>query len=174
MLFALDTYIHSGSGFDKEFGTSIVWFVGAMIFFSLLCIAVQVLLATAVYNDAKAKGNTEPVMWAVLTGIFGLIPGIIYLCVRNNNRNRLIICPNCGFTHRIAELNCPQCGIANPFSQQFSNPLSEIQQKRANKLLIAAIIVFVVSIVLCIIAVLWFVTSVINVADFSSTGYTYY
>lgn len=173
MLFALDTYIRSGSGFDKELGTATVWFVGAILFLSLLGLAVQILLATAVYNDAKAKGNTEPVMWAVLTGIFGLIPGIIYLCVRNNNRNRLIICPNCGFTHRIAELNCPQCGIANPFSQQFSNPLSEIQQKRANKLLIAAIIVFVVSIVLSIIVVMWFVTSVMNGAEFSASGYTY-
>ncbi|HEX3037694.1 MAG TPA: hypothetical protein VHO94_01710 [Oscillospiraceae bacterium] len=173
MLFALYTYSYSGSAAGKEIGMAAVWFGGAMIFFSLLYVAFRILLAIAVYNDAQAKGNNEPVMWAVLTGIFGLIPIIIYLCVRNNNRNRLIICQNCGFTHRIAELNCPQCGIANPFSQQFSNPLSQIQQKRANKLLIAAIIVFAVAIVLCIISVLWFVTSVINNADFNPSNYTY-
>lgn len=168
MLFTL-----ASSSVGKEAATAAVWFGAAMIFFSLLCIAVQILLAFAVYNDAQAKGNTEPVMWAVLTGIFGLIPGIIYLCVRNTNRNRLIICQNCGFTHRISDFNCPQCGIANPFSQPFNTPLSAIQQKRANKLLIAAIIVFAVSVIICIISIVWFATSVINVADFSSNSYSY-
>ena len=125
------------------------------------------------YNDAKSRGNTEPVMWAVLTGIFGLIPGIIYLCVRNSNGNRLIVCPNCGFTHRIAELNCPQCRVANPFSQQFFNQLTEIQQKRAKRLLIAAIIVFAVAIIICVISILWFTTSIMNATDIGTKDFTY-
>jgi predicted RNA-binding Zn-ribbon protein involved in translation (DUF1610 family) len=162
MFFALYTYSHYSTEFDRAVGTVAIWFVGVVALLGLLGLAGQILLGLAVYNDAKAKGNTEPVMWGVLTGIFGLIPGIIYLCVRNNNRNRLIVCPNCGFTHRISEFNCPQCGVANPFAQQFSNPLTQTQQSRANKLLIAAIIIWVVTIIGSIIAMVWFTTAIMN------------
>lgn len=162
MLNALYTYSDSYSSVGHEIATGAIWFAGAMMFFGLLCLLAQILIAIAVYNDAMAKGNSEPVMWGVLTGLFGLIPAIIYLCVRNSNRNRLIVCQNCGFTHRISELNCPQCGIANPFAQQFSNPLTEIHKNRAKKLLIAGIIIWVVAFIVLIISLVWFLTAVVN------------
>ena len=38
-------------------------------------ITASVMLALAVYNDAKSKWNANAVMWAVLVGIFRFDPG---------------------------------------------------------------------------------------------------
>lgn len=154
------------SGMDVNLGPATIWFVVAMLIFSLLYIAYRILLGIATYNDANSKGNTESAMWGVLVGVFGWIPGIIYLCIRNSNCNRLIICQNCGYTHRIAEPNCPQCNVVNPFSQQFTNPLTQIQKRRAKKMLIAAIIVAVVAIILLTCSILCFVFSIVNTTGF--------
>jgi hypothetical protein len=72
MLNALYTYSDSYSSVGHEIATGAIWFAGAMMFFGLLCLLAQILIAIAVYNDAMAKGNSEPVMWGVLTGILVL------------------------------------------------------------------------------------------------------
>ena len=54
-----------------------------VIFLAIAAILAQIFLGLAVYHDAKSKGNSSSGMWGVLTGVFGWIPAIIYLCVRN-------------------------------------------------------------------------------------------
>ena len=69
---------------------ALMGFIVVIILVSLLGIAAQVLLGLATYNDAKARGNSDPAMWGLLVGILGWIPGIVYLCVRNHRANRLM------------------------------------------------------------------------------------
>ncbi len=111
-------------------------------------IAVRVLFAVAAYNDALSKMNQNALMWSLLIGFLGLIPGIIYLCVRNNSLSKLIICKKCGFTYFWNYLNCPKCGEPNFFSEQEWNPLSGQQRKRAERLCIAAAALIALAILL--------------------------
>ncbi|WP_195985003.1 hypothetical protein [Clostridium sp. D33t1_170424_F3] len=136
-------------------------FIMTMIFACLLSVASQILLAFATYNDAKARGNSDPVMWALLVGILGWIPGIVYLCLRNNAANRLMTCAKCGFTHRIAEPFCPQCRSENPYSAPFYSPLAPRQAHNAKLLLIWGIVAFAAAIVLMVIGVVALVNGMI-------------
>ena len=140
----------------------------AFIIGYLLTLAVSitgsVMVGLAVYNDAKSKMSLNAVMWAMLVGILGWIPGIVYLCVRNNRANRLMACPQCGFTHRVAEPFCPQCHVQNPYSAPFQNPLAAQQAHRAKLLLIWGIVAYVAVILLAIISVCWLTASLIGVA----------
>ena len=108
--------------------------------------------------------SLNAVMWAMLVGILGWIPGIVYLCVRNHRANRLMACPQCGFAHRVAEPFCPQCHVQNPYSAPFQNPLAAQQAHRAKLLLIWGIVAYVAVILLAIISVFWLTASLIGVA----------
>ena len=113
-----------GSSYSVEVAAmnAMMGFIVMIVFVCLVGVAAQVLLGLATYNDAKARGNNDPVMWGLLVGFLGWIPGIVYLCLRNNNANRLMTCPQCGFVHRVAEPFCPQCRVQNPYSAPFQNP----------------------------------------------------
>ena len=50
---------------------ALMGFIVVIILVSLLGIAAQVLLGLATYNDAKARGNSDPAMWGLLVGILG-------------------------------------------------------------------------------------------------------
>ena len=128
---------------------ALMGFIVVIILVSLLGIAAQVLLGLATYNDAKARGNSDPAMWGLLVGILGWIPGIVYLC---------------GFAHRVAEPFCPQCHVQNPYSAPFQNPLAAQQAHRAKLLLIWGIVAYVAVILLAIISVFWLTASLIGVA----------
>ena len=130
-----------GSSYSVEVAAmnAMMGFIVMIVFVCLAGVAAQVLLGLATYNDAKARGNNDPVMWGLLVGILGWIPGIVYLCLRNNNANRLMTCPQCGFVHRVAEPFCPQCRVQNPYSAPFQNPLAHQQAHRAKLLLIWAV-----------------------------------
>ena len=73
----------------------------AFIIGYLLTLAVSitgsVMVGLAVYNVAKSKMSLNAVMWAMLVGILGWIPGIVYLCVRNKPLERIYACYSCGW-----------------------------------------------------------------------------
>ena len=76
-----------------------MFFVGiALLLISLvLAIGSQVMLALCIYNDAKARGDQNAVLFAVLSGVLGIIPAIIYLVLRSNSGpDTALMCPNCG------------------------------------------------------------------------------
>ena len=82
----------------------------AFIIGYLLTLAVSitgsVMVGLAVYNDAKSKMSLNAVMWAMLVGILGWIPGIVYLCVRNKPLERIYACYSCGsvsYTHLVVQ-----------------------------------------------------------------------
>ena len=82
----------------------------------------RIMLALAVFHDAKAKANEQPLMWALLVGFLGWIPGIIYLCMRKNPDSKMIYCMKCGAMHKMSLPACPQCGEINPFAAQYHDP----------------------------------------------------
>ena len=155
-----------GSSYSVEVAAmnAMMGFIVMIVFVCLAGVAAQVLLGLATYNDAKARGNNDPVMWGLLVGFLGWIPGIVYLCLRNNNANRLMTCPQCGFVHRVAEPFCPQCRVQNPYSAPFQNPLTQQQAHRAKMLLIWAVVAYAAVIVLTLVAVFGLMTSLVGVA----------
>lgn len=135
---------------DPRVGSMLCWSIIYFAFLGLCAIAMRILFALAVYNDGVAKENHDATMWALLVGFLGLIPGIIYLCVRNSPQ-RKACCPRCGLWHNAYETVCPRCGTPNPtpaIPQQ--NPYLLRNAQRAKKLLIAGIICLVVLILVLV------------------------
>ena len=106
-------------------------------------ITASVMLALAVYNDAKSKWNPNAVMWAVLVGILGLIPGIIYLCVRNEPLKKIYVCHNCGWGNPLSARQCGHCGAGLYYPAQETFLL----QKKARNFLITGIILWAVGVI---------------------------
>lgn len=133
-----------------------------VLIIGLAGVGFQLLLAFSVYNDAKARGNTEPLMWALLVGLLGWIPGIVYLCMRDSAKNRMIVCPNCGEVHPIGIPNCPKCGIYNTYCYPFYNPETPVVAKKAKKLFVAAMILLGVIVLLTILFVVLMVAGAVG------------
>lgn len=84
-----------------------------------LSIACSVFLGLAVYYDAKQKENKNALLWAILTGCFKLIALIIYLILRNRDKNQLVICEKC---HKLTSKSfgyCIHCN--NPIIKQVNS-----------------------------------------------------
>ena len=157
---------------QQEFSSAFSVAFGIISLFSILAllgIAQRILSACAAYYDARSKCNKDAVMWALLIGFLGLIPEIIYLCVRNSGRN-FVICTNCGLNHSAYDTNCRRCGAPNQNSSQFMNPLAANQAHRAKVLLITALVLIGVGFITAIVG---FFLIGSNMADFAG-GYVYY
>ncbi len=116
----------------------------------LVVLAARVLFALAVYYDARSKYNTDALLWALLVGFVGLIPGIVYLCIRNTVKN-YVVCQNCGVSHFSVEPVCPRCGAPNPYAPAAGmNLVAEKQARQAKTLLIIGIILYVLAIAVLI------------------------
>ena len=74
-----------GSSYSVEVAAmnAMMGFIVMIVFVCLVGVAAQVLLGLATYNDAKARGNNDPVMWGLLVGfvtplprsvLFGMLP----------------------------------------------------------------------------------------------------
>ena len=122
--------------------TMISGLIALYILVFLAAVAGSVLFGCAVYNDAKSKWNDNATMWGVLVGILGLIPGIIYLCVRNEPLKRIYVCHNCGWGNPLSAQQCGHCGAGLYY------PTEETlqRQKKAKTLLIWGIVMWVVMI----------------------------
>jgi hypothetical protein len=126
-----------------------VRFVLIIALLGLMELAVRVLFAFAAYNDARSKSNPDAVMWALLIGFLGLIPGIIYLCVRNSVRE-FVVCTRCGISYQENYPNCPKCGEPSPVNMPYVNPLYAQQAHRAKVFLTVALILIGAGIILSV------------------------
>ena len=137
------------------------------IFCILFFIGFQICIALAVYYDAQSKMNRNSVLWAVLCGILGLIPMIVYLCIRNNPSTIPIYCSQCGKVHYISESHCPFCHQENPYSRiEVANPQAQQQHRRAKVCLIIGVSLFAVGIVAMIIALIFLLYNVLGVITY--------
>lgn len=148
-------------------------YLALMILAFLLSIGSSVLLGLCVYYDARARMNENPAMWGVLCGVLGPIPGIIYLCTRNNARNRMILCQNCGWQTPLFAPACLHCGAPNYYAQQAVNPTAGQDAKRARALLIAWIAAVIAVVVLGIISFSLFLTDAVAYSTQHSTQFPF-
>ena len=107
--------------------------VAEMLGIFLLCvrvrIAAQIMLALCVYNDARYRGNSNAVLWAVLSGFFSTA-GLVYLIVQLASK-RFVACAARYRPIPSAEPVCPTCGAVSPEVYRFSPPeMREKQRKR--------------------------------------------
>lgn len=115
---------------------------------SILELIRRVLLGTTVYKDAQSKNNQNAVAWAVVSGIFGIIPAIVYLFFRNNGQNHFMPCSQCGFMHRASEPYCPNCHVQNVYAHAYVPTQQTAQfQKAAKGLFIATLIFFALELI---------------------------
>lgn len=129
-------------------GVSIVFLI---LIFSLLFLAARILLGLAAYSDARSKGNADALMWGLLIGFLGLIPGVIYLCIRNSAYSSTV-CLKCGFSFPAGAPSCPRCGEPNPYFARYSNPAAEHQARQAKTLFIVGLILMGVGILAVVVA----------------------
>lgn len=141
--------------------------IAAICLISLAGVAERVLLGLAAYNDARSKSNPDAVMWGLLVGFLGLIPGIIYLCIRNTVRN-YTICPNCGCSHLASDFNCPRCSAPNPYCGQNLNPLAARQAHQAKVQFTIAMVLVGVIVIASVFAGLSFAATIAYAA---TSGY---
>lgn len=134
-----------------------VLFILSLLFFIVAIIAARVLFGLAVYNDAIVKGNENPMLWALLVGFLGWIPGIIYLCTRNSARTRIVACPNCGWGNYLSAPVCGRCGAPNPYAQSLIRPDGAVRTQHAKIELIWGIILYVVAITVYVVGIMSFV-----------------
>lgn len=84
------TYHHHSNFGDFVDGVFALLFcagcMGAIVMFSLLPVIFTVLIAIWMYNDAKSRGDSNAVAWALLGLIFNIIALVLYLIVRNSAR----------------------------------------------------------------------------------------
>lgn len=153
---------------------AVAGFVIAWILAILMILASHVFVGLAVYYDAQSKMNENATMWGVLCGLLGLIPCIIYLCVRNSPSTRPIVCQSCGWTHPLSSPVCPHCSQQNPFanmSQQ--NAMAPYQKKRAKTFLTVGIVLIAVAILVAIVAVCLFVGAMVSYPGGTAPHYYY-
>ncbi|MBW7572892.1 glycyl radical enzyme family protein [Caproiciproducens faecalis] len=130
-----------------------------MMIVSLVMLAVRVLFGLAAYHDASSKSNPDATMWGLLVGFLGIIPGIIYLCIRNSSGNYLL-CPNCGFKHYLYDAACPRCGAPTQAPAQNINPLAAQQARRARLFLTIGIVLIGITVLAAVVCFVGFIASV--------------
>ena len=126
----------------------------------------HILLAFATWNDARAKNNRYALVFALLVGLVGWIPGVIYLCVRKKMAGTAlpqIFCPNCRAQIAEGQNYCMYCGTPAPLyyaenTGKFCTPEESAQRMAKAKwqlilgivLLVAAFLVGIGSVVAAI------------------------
>lgn len=145
-----------GFAYNPFFTAGTAAFVVSMVFvLFLLWISVKVLFALAAYHDALSKGNRDAVMWGLLIGFLGLIPGVIYLCVRNSVSTR-VRCRNCGALYDSWYQFCPVCGGKREEPMPAYVPYAEVYAQKAKRELTAGIVLAGVGILLPVLWVMLF------------------
>lgn len=98
-------------------GMGMGWIVFAIVLiFVIAALAVQIGVCIWVYKDAKKYNMESPGLWVLLCLFIPFPIGlIVYIVVRNNNKNKPIIsdqyCPSCKAPTN-GNAFCPNCGTA--------------------------------------------------------------
>lgn len=141
------------------------WFL--IVYFLLIAALIvgDILFALAVYNDAKSLCNKDATMWAVLVGFLGLIPGIIYLCIRKSTGSRQPCCGNCRAPLMPGAPVCYRCGAQQPPYNPYApiyHPDYPVLHNKAKNQLIGGIVCSVGGFVFFLIFFLVFATSMVS------------
>lgn len=124
--------------------------IGPMLLIMLFSLAGSLFLALCVYNDAKARGNDNAVMWAVLSGFFNIV-ALVYIIVAVSSKPKAVICPRCRNMIPPGYAGCPVCGLPLP-DRTLPPELLEGYNRRRLVFLILFITLYVITL---LIAVWW-------------------
>ena len=86
----------------------------------------------------EIQNELNAVMWAMLVGILGWIPGIVYLCVRNKPLERIYACYSCGWGNPLSARQCRRCGAGLYYPTEETARL----QKKAKAFLIIGLVLW--------------------------------
>ena len=119
---------------------------------SVISIASAVMLALCVYYDAASKNNSNAVLWAVLSGVFGVLVAIIYVIVQAVSKPKTIYCVSCGNIIPSNFPSCPVCGAMAMVNGKYITPEQKAKYTKRRTLflvlfIVSYVIVFVVSMV---------------------------
>ncbi len=126
----------SGIVIAGRWGPAVAWAAVFLLVFLLAALAAQVLFGVAAYHDARSLADPNAPMWGLLIGFLGLLPGVIYLCLRAVPR-RPVCCTKCGCWHSALDPACPKCGEPNPQAAFRDTGVSRALAEKAKKELIA-------------------------------------
>ena len=141
---------------------------------AILSIAGQVLLALATWNDARAHNNRYALVWALLVGFVGWIPGIIYLCLRQKMAGSVfpqLFCPRCRAQIALGQNYCMYCGTPAPAYYpenvgKFCTPEESARRMaKAKWMMILGLVFFGLSILITIATVVMMVIEGISYAE---------
>ncbi len=106
----------------------------------ILSLATGILIGVWVYKDAKERKNKDALLWTLATIFIPYLLGFIaYLIFARNNVKRK--CESCGYYNSIENTFCSKCGS----ELNFEKP-NEDNIKNNNKILLAAIVTFILAI----------------------------
>ena len=81
-------------GFETQLVDTIVRFLLGLLGLILLEAAAGVFLGLCVYNDACYRGDSNPVLWGVLSGFFNIV-ALVYIIVQLSSKNKTAFCVQC-------------------------------------------------------------------------------
>ena len=116
--------------------------MGPIILISILGIVTNVCLALSVCFDAKLRNSNNTVLWAVLTGVFGWLVGLIYIIVQLASKPKPTYCVRCGYMVPVGFPACPTCGTP---SMAGTTMLTPEQVAKYKKLRLIFLIIWIVS-----------------------------
>lgn len=155
----------------NDINSLLLQFLLYVLLLSVISIASAVFLGLSVYNDARARCNSNAVMWGVLSGFFS-IAAIVYLCVRSSQK--FVTCLQCRQVYPSDFPACPTCGLPSPNAYLMGTPEQQEGWKKRRRLFL---VLFIVALALTIIASIvlfgWYFTSIMDIAQSSQQHYYY-
>ena len=97
-------------GFETQLVDTIVRFLLGLLGLILLEAAAGVFLGLCVYNDACYRGDSNPVLWGVLSGFFNIV-ALVYIIVQLSSKNKTAFCVQCRAPIPQGYTVCPACGM---------------------------------------------------------------
>ena len=157
-------------GFETQSMDTIVRFLFGLMGLILLEAAAGVFLGLCVYNDACYRGDSNPVLWGVLSGFFNIV-ALVYILVQLTSKNKVAFCVRCRTPIPQGYTACPACGMPMVLrGQPVSLEQMEGFRRRRKLFLILFIVFFVISIGIGIVVMMDYFTNIFRLVV-SSGGY---
>lgn len=155
----------------EEMFSMIMDMMGGFLAISVLGLASSLLLAFCVYYDAKARGNSNAVVWAILSGFFN-IAALVYIIAQAVSKPKPVYCMRCGNIVPPGFYACPVCNTPVTSAAEALTPEQIAQYKKIRLILfIVWIVVTVITTILSMVIVMEFVRQIFSWASEYSSGF---
>ena len=154
-----------------EIFSMIMDMMGGFLAISVLGLAASLLLAFCVYYDAKARGNNNAVVWAILSGFFNFV-ALIYIIVQAVSKPKTVYCMRCGNIVPPGFYACPVCNTPVMSATAALAPEQIAQYKKIRLILfIVWIVVYVITMIVSMMIMMEFMSKIFAMASEYSSGF---